>query len=203
MTALGKRVVRAEAQRLAGAVMAARTSWPEKTHDAAIRNLTRRLLPPLFRPLVRVSARVSPAVWRGRCSRFSATAAAIWRARASPLALLRFAAHVTADWLTTRFVRGGHASGPRAATTAPRSFVTEWACTLGIYLFVTTTLVQAYVIPTGSMEGTLRVGDHMLVDRVTFAPIQGRSAAISCRIAKWSAAISWPSCTPKTLARLT
>jgi signal peptidase I len=29
--------------------------------------------------------------------------------------------------------------------------------------------VQAYVIPTGSMEGTLRVGDHMLVDRVTFA----------------------------------
>ena len=51
----------------------------------------------------------------------------------------------------------------------PRGFVTEWAVTLGIYLFVTTTLVQAYVIPTGSMEGTLRVGDHMLVDRVTFA----------------------------------
>ena len=37
-----------------------------------------------------------------------------------------------------------------------------------VYLFATTTLVQAYVIPTGSMEGTLRVGDHMLVDRVTY-----------------------------------
>jgi signal peptidase I len=38
-----------------------------------------------------------------------------------------------------------------------------------MYLFATTTLVQAYVIPTGSMESTLMVGDHMLVDRLAYA----------------------------------
>jgi signal peptidase I len=45
----------------------------------------------------------------------------------------------------------------------------EWAMTLIVFLFATTTLVQAYVVPTGSMEGTLRVGDHMLVDRMIYA----------------------------------
>ena len=51
----------------------------------------------------------------------------------------------------------------------PRSFVTEWALTIIVYLFATTTLVQAYVVPTGSMEGNLLIGDHMLVDRAAFA----------------------------------
>ncbi len=41
--------------------------------------------------------------------------------------------------------------------------------TVVMYLFATTTLVQAYVVPTGSMEGNLRVGDHMLVDRLAYA----------------------------------
>ena len=53
--------------------------------------------------------------------------------------------------------------------TQPRGFVAEWAMTLIVFLFATTTLVQAYVVPTGSMEGTLLVGDHMLVDRVTYS----------------------------------
>jgi signal peptidase I len=35
---------------------------------------------------------------------------------------------------------------------------------------LTTTLVQAYVIPTGSMEDTLLIGDHLLVDKLAFAP---------------------------------
>jgi signal peptidase I len=52
---------------------------------------------------------------------------------------------------------------------APRGYAGEWAMTILLYLFATTTLVQAYVIPTGSMEGTLRVGDHMLVDRAVYA----------------------------------
>jgi len=30
--------------------------------------------------------------------------------------------------------------------------------------------VQAYVIPTGSMEDTLLIGDHLLVDKLAFAP---------------------------------
>jgi signal peptidase I len=84
--------------------------------------------------------------------------------------MLRFAAHVATDFATTTVRERATAFWTAGRTPAPRGFVTEWAVTLGIYLFVTTTLVQAYVIPTGSMEGTLRVGDHMLVDRVSFAP---------------------------------
>jgi signal peptidase I len=56
-----------------------------------------------------------------------------------------------------------------ARKSAPRGYVTEWVVTILMYLFATTTLVQAYVIPTGSMESTLRVGDHMLVDRTAYA----------------------------------
>jgi signal peptidase I len=52
---------------------------------------------------------------------------------------------------------------------SPRGFVAEWAMTILVYLFATTTLVQAYVVPTPSMEGNLRVGDHMLVDRLAYA----------------------------------
>jgi signal peptidase I len=50
-----------------------------------------------------------------------------------------------------------------------RSPVTEWALTILTYLLATTTLVQAYVIPSGSMEGTLLIGDHVLVDRTAYA----------------------------------
>src|ERR1700716_743852 len=51
----------------------------------------------------------------------------------------------------------------------PRGFVAEWAVTILIFFFATTTLVQAYVIPTGSMEGNLLVGDLLLVDKVAYA----------------------------------
>ena len=37
-------------------------------------------------------------------------------------------------------------------------------------LFVITFLFQNFVIPSGSMLGTLLIGDHVLVDRVTLAP---------------------------------
>ena len=52
----------------------------------------------------------------------------------------------------------------------PRSTVAEWTITILLLLFLTTTLVQAYVIPTGSMEDTLLIGDHLLVDKLAFAP---------------------------------
>ena len=41
---------------------------------------------------------------------------------------------------------------------------------LVIGLFALTFLGQNFVIPTGSMESTLLVGDHLLVDRITFCP---------------------------------
>src|SRR5450631_3235439 len=52
----------------------------------------------------------------------------------------------------------------------PRSALAEWTITILLLLFLTTTLVQAYVIPTGSMEDTLLIGDHLLVDKLAFAP---------------------------------
>jgi signal peptidase I len=41
---------------------------------------------------------------------------------------------------------------------------------LVIWFFATTLHGQPMVIPSGSMENTLLVGDHLLVDRITFSP---------------------------------
>jgi signal peptidase I len=51
-----------------------------------------------------------------------------------------------------------------------RNSVAEWATTVLLLLFGTTTLCQAFVIPTGSMEDNLLVGDHLLVDKLAYAP---------------------------------
>src|SRR2546428_343080 len=60
------------------------------------------------------------------------------------------------------------APGPRAE--GQRGFIAEWTVTIILLLFGTTSLVQAFVIPTGSMEDTLLIGDHLLVDKLAFAP---------------------------------
>jgi signal peptidase I len=41
---------------------------------------------------------------------------------------------------------------------------------LVVGLFILTFLAQNFVIPSGSMENTLLIGDHLVVDRVTLAP---------------------------------
>src|SRR6202000_2976635 len=67
----------------------------------------------------------------------------------------------------------GASSEAGATPKAPeptRRFIVEWTVTIILLLFGTTTLVQAFVIPTGSMEDTLLVGDHLLVDKLAFAP---------------------------------
>ena len=57
-----------------------------------------------------------------------------------------------------------------------RGFVAEWTVTIILLLFATTTLVQAFVIPSASMESTLLIGDHVLVDKLVFAPQDGAAA---------------------------
>jgi signal peptidase I len=51
-----------------------------------------------------------------------------------------------------------------------KAFVAEWTVTILILLFGTTTLVQAFVVPTSSMESTIMTGDHILVDKLAYAP---------------------------------
>ena len=51
-----------------------------------------------------------------------------------------------------------------------RGFIAEWTVTIILLLFGTTNLVQAFVIPTGSMQDTLLIGDHLLVDKLAYAP---------------------------------
>ncbi len=51
-----------------------------------------------------------------------------------------------------------------------RDFITEWTINILILLFGTTTLVQAFIVPTPSMDTTVRVGDHLLVDKLSYAP---------------------------------
>src|SRR6266700_2309445 len=62
-----------------------------------------------------------------------------------------------------------------ASTAAPQEkakhgVIAEWTVTIILLLFGTTTLVKAFVIPTGSMEDTLLIGDHLLVDKLAYAP---------------------------------
>ena len=51
-----------------------------------------------------------------------------------------------------------------------RNFIHEWSLNILILLFGTTTLVQAFIVPTPSMDTTVMVGDHLLVDKLSYAP---------------------------------
>ncbi len=62
------------------------------------------------------------------------------------------------------------ASDTRANTGAGvHGMIAEWAVTVLVMLFASTSLGWSYVIPTGSMEDTLLVGDHIVVDKLAYA----------------------------------
>ena len=61
------------------------------------------------------------------------------------------------------------APAPNAAET-PLESLSGMCSVLVVGLFVLTFIAQNFVIPSGSMEKTLLVGDHLLVDRITLAP---------------------------------
>lgn len=77
-----------------------------------------------------------------------------------------FAFSAAIDWIVSAFRERRSAS---AHAGSARKLIQEWAVTLLLFLFVTTTMVQAYVVPTGSMENNILVGDHILVDKVGFS----------------------------------
>jgi signal peptidase I len=59
---------------------------------------------------------------------------------------------------------------PERVEETPFEAVASICSVLVAGLFALTLLAQNYVIPSGSMEDTLLVGDHLVVDRITFSP---------------------------------
>ena len=62
------------------------------------------------------------------------------------------------------------ASVPARPDETPLEAVASICSVLVVGLYILTFLAQNFVIPSGSMEKTLLIGDHLLVDRITLAP---------------------------------
>jgi len=59
---------------------------------------------------------------------------------------------------------------PEKVKETPLEAVASTCSVLVVGLFILYFLGQNFVIPSGSMENTLLIGDHLLVDRITLAP---------------------------------
>ena len=66
--------------------------------------------------------------------------------------------------------KGGKDAAVERVEETPFEALASICSVLVIGLFILTFLAQNFVIPSGSMEKTLLVGDHLLVDRITLAP---------------------------------
>lgn len=68
-------------------------------------------------------------------------------------------------------VEVGHKNEARARTLHPALHLLQLLCTtLVIAIFVITFIVQAFQIPSESMESTLLIGDYLLVDKLEYGP---------------------------------
>ena len=63
-----------------------------------------------------------------------------------------------------------HANAAAEPVETPLEALASICTVLVIWLFVTGFIFQNFEIPSGSMEKTLLIGDHVVVDRVTLAP---------------------------------
>jgi len=59
---------------------------------------------------------------------------------------------------------------PQTQEETPFEAVASICSVLVVGLFILTFIAQNFVIPSGSMENTLLVGDHLVVDRITLSP---------------------------------
>ena len=81
-------------------------------------------------------------------------------------------------------IRGRRAGGraPARLETFKKSVVREYFESLVIAvvlaLFIRTFVVQAFKIPTGSMEQNLLIGDHLLVNKFVFGPTLSRAETL-------------------------
>ena len=70
-------------------------------------------------------------------------------------------------------VREAAASG-HYKKSVPREYLESVVVAVILALFIRTFVVQAFKIPTGSMEKNLLIGDHLLVNKVVYSPSFGR-----------------------------
>jgi signal peptidase I len=63
-----------------------------------------------------------------------------------------------------------HSKPVKTQSSGIAGFVQEWASTILLLIFGTTTILQAYVVPTSSMESTILIGDHLFVDKLCYSP---------------------------------
>ena len=77
---------------------------------------------------------------------------------------------VKADVDTEAVVPGERSGEERPVTTGDRIWreVVSWFWVILAFLFIEGTLVQARVIPSGSMENTVLIGDHLIVSRIGY-----------------------------------
>ncbi len=64
----------------------------------------------------------------------------------------------------------GTASPPEAPKSTFRDYFESLVVTVILALFGTTFAIQAFKIPSSSMEDTLLIGDHLMVDKLAYAP---------------------------------
>src|SRR5688572_11619509 len=68
--------------------------------------------------------------------------------------------------------RGGMSGEPFKKSVA-REYFESLVIAVVLALFIRTFVVQAFKIPTGSMEPNLLIGDHLLVNKLVFGPTVG------------------------------
>src|SRR5581483_12059396 len=51
-----------------------------------------------------------------------------------------------------------------------RNSLAEWIVTFLLLVYGTSLIAQPFVIPTSSMHNTLLTGDHLIVDKLAYAP---------------------------------
>ncbi len=70
--------------------------------------------------------------------------------------------------VTVANAQSGRSDGPKRSTA--REYLESFVVALILALFVRTFVVQAFKIPSGSMETNLLIGDHLLVNKFVFSP---------------------------------
>jgi signal peptidase I len=72
--------------------------------------------------------------------------------------------------VTTRPAEAVQPTAKACDEETPFETIASWCVLIVAWFFATTLLAQNFQIPSGSMKNTLLVGDHLIVDRSTFAP---------------------------------